>query len=146
MSSFDDFKREETPVLADGDYRVEIISAEERVSQAGNPMIVLSVRPNGSNIKISHYIVKNQWFNKNATQLFDSFNIECGDFNLMTWVGAVGAAHIVKDDSGYMKIKWFICKDKQEALPAWVGNMPERQSVTAGFSESAGVGEDEVPF
>lgn len=130
MSNWDDYKREERTRLTPGDYRVEIVSVEEKESKAGNPMLVIGVRPNGSGITIHHYIVKNQWFNRNMTDFFDSFNIEDGDFELPTWVGAVGAARLKEDDKGYLKVQYFISEDRAEKLPPWQGNMPERQEMT----------------
>lgn len=130
MSNWDSYQREERPRLSPGDYRVEIVSVEEKESKAGNPMLVIGVRPNGSGITIYHYIVKNQWFNRNMTDFFDSFNIEDGDFELPTWVGAVGAARLKEDDKGYLKIQYFISEDRAEKLPPWQGDVPERQELT----------------
>ena len=143
MSNWSDYQREERLRIEAGDYRVEIVSAEESISKAkGNPMIVIGIRPNGSNITIKHYIVKNQYFNQNMTEFFDSFNIEEGDFNFLTWVGAVGAAKLKEDEQGYLKVAWFIKKDKAEALPEWVGDMPERQTVQDALSFEEVIDED----
>lgn len=143
-----DYVREETPRLDAGDYRVEIVSAEESESKAGNPMIIIGIRPNGSNITINHYIVKNEWFNRNMTSLFDSFNIQEGDFNFLTWVGAVGAARLKKDDNDYLKVSYFINKEKAAKLPEWQGTMPERQTVTdfTAADEPSPFDDDEPPF
>ena len=130
MSHWDDYKREERQRLEAGDYRVEIVSVEEKTSKAGNPMLVIGIRPNGSNITINHYIVKNEYFNRNMTDFFDSFNIDEGDFTLPTWIGAVGAAKLKEDEQGYMKVAWFINKSKAEKLPVWIGDIPERQTLT----------------
>lgn len=150
MSTWDDWSREEAPRLEPGDYRVEITAVEETESKAGNPMIVVTVRPNGSNINIKHYIVKNQYFNRNMTDFFDSFNIDEGDFNFPTWVGAVGAAKLIEDENGYLKVRWFISESKAERLPPWQGQMPERQTITTigatcGFVDVS-PDEDEFPF
>ena len=67
MGNWDDYRREERERLKPGNYRVEIVSAEETESKKGNPMLVIGIRPNGSNITIKHYIVKNDWFNRNMT-------------------------------------------------------------------------------
>lgn len=145
--NFSNYKREETPVLAEGDYRVEIIEAEETESKtSGAPMIKFTIRPNGSNIKINNYLAQNQYFNRNATKIFDSFNIEEGDFNVLTWKGAVGAAHIATDDNGYLKVKYFIAKDKADKLPAWDGEMPQRQTVTSIDGYTKDDLTDELPF
>ena len=131
MSNWDSYQREERPRLSPGDYRVEIVSVEEKESKAGNPMLVIGVRPNGSNIIINHYIVQgNEWTNRNLTEFFDSFNIDDGDFELPTWVGAIGAARLKEDDNGYLKIQYFISENRAEKLPPWEGKMPERQELT----------------
>lgn len=145
MSNWDDYKREEHAKLEPGDYRVEIVSAEEATSKSGNPMIVIGVKPNGSNITIKHYIVKNEYFNRNMTDLFDSFNIDEGDFNFLTWVGAVGAAKLKEDEQGYLKVAWFIKKDKADKLPEWVGEMPERQTVEEGLGLEETI-DDDMPW
>ena len=130
MSNWDSYQREERPRLSPGDYRVEIVSVEEKESKAGNPMLVIGVQPNGSKILIYHYIVKNEWFNRNMTDFFDSFNIDDGDFTLPTWIGAVGAARLKEDDKGYLKVQYFISEDRAEKLPPWAGKLPERQELT----------------
>jgi len=135
MASYS-YKREESARLEPGDYRVSIVSVEEKVSRSGKNMVVLGVRPNGTNLTINHYIVEGDYWNRNLTQLFDSFNIPEGEMNLMTWPGAVGAARIKIDDQGYLKVAYFIRKKKAEELPPWVGAMPERQTVNAsGFAD-----------
>ena len=144
MSNWDDYKREEASRLEAGDYRVEIVDVEDTISKSsGNPMIVVTIKPNGSNIKIKHYIVKNDYFNRNMTELFDSFNIDEGDFGFAGWIGAVGAAKLKEDENGYLKVAWFIKKDKADKLPEWVGEMPERHSVTE-FKEVNT--EDDLPW
>ena len=52
MGNWDDYRREERERLKPGNYRVEIVSAEETESKKGNPMLVIGIRPNGSNITI----------------------------------------------------------------------------------------------
>ena len=95
MSNWDSYQREERTRLTPGDYRVEIVSVDEKESKSGNPMLVIGIRPNGSSITINHYIVQgNEWTNRNLTEFFDSFNIDDGDFTLPTWIGAVGAARL----------------------------------------------------
>lgn len=144
MSTWTDYKREESNRLEAGDYRVSIVEVEETTSKAGNPMLVVTVQPNGSTIKIKNYIVKNEYFNRNMTQFFDSFNITEGDFNLMTWPGAIGAARLKEDERGFLKVAWFLSKKKAEALPPWIGAMPERVTVDRnGFAE---VEDEGLPF
>ena len=147
-----EYTREENTRLTPGDYRVEIVDVQETTSKtSGNDMLVITVKPNGSNIKIQNYIVKNQYWNRNLTQFFDAFpQIQEGDFNFLGWVGCVGAARLKEDENGYLKIGWFIDAKKAEKLPAWVGEMPERQTVTSLPSEGDGryekVDPDDFPF
>lgn len=141
------YVREESNRLSAGDYRVEIVDVQETVSKSsGLPMIVVTVRPNGSNIKIQNYMPKNEYFNRNMTQFFDAFpQIEEGDFNLLGWIGCVGAARLKEDENGYLKVAWFINAKRAEKLPPWQGELPERQTVTTldGFTS---VEEEELPF
>lgn len=145
MSNWD-YTRENSTRLSPGDYRVAIVDVQETTSKSsGSPMIVVTVQPNGSNIKIQNYIVKNEYFNRNMTQFFDAFpQIKEGDFNMLGWVGCVGAARLKEDENGYLKVAWFISEKKAEKLPAWVGDAPERQTVTDGF-EVVG-SDDDLPF
>lgn len=147
MSTWSDYKPEEGGSrLEAGDYRCVVTDVEDTVSKAGNPMIVVTVMPNGSTIKIKHYMVKNKYFNRNITEFFDSFGIERGDFNMPGWVGAVGAAKFVKDENDYLKVRWFLKPGQAKDLPEWVGPKPERQTVTDLDDFSIVDGEDDLPF
>lgn len=132
MGNWGDYQREETKRIEVGDHRVCISKVEETKSKVGNEMIVLTLVPSGSSIKISHYLVKNEHFNKNMTSFFDSFSadIEEGDFNFIKWIGAMGAVKLVEDDQGYLKVRYFLDKKKSEKLPAWEGDKPEKQEVS----------------
>ena len=141
-----EYKREEASRLSAGDYRVAIVDAQNGISKtSSNPMITVTVQPNGSNIKIHSYIVKNEYFNRNATQFFDAFpQIDEGDFNLLGWVGCVGAARLKEDENGYIKVAWFLDAKRAEKLPPWQGEMPERQTVTA--LDGAEEVDEDLPF
>ena len=130
MGSWDYVPEEKVRVTA-GDHRLEVVSAEEKISSKGNPMIAIVVRPNGADIKITHYIVKNQYFNRNMTDFFDSFGIERGNFVFTSWVGAIGAGRLREDDNGYLKIQYLLDPKRAEKLPPWQGDIPERQTVTS---------------
>ena len=131
MSIWNDYRPEETARAIVGKARCVVVGAEESVSKSsGNPMIIVTVIPNGSKIKVKNYIVKNQYFNRNITSFFDSFGIERGDFNVLGWIGAMGAAEFGEDDQGYTKIKWWLKPEQARALPVWEGELPERQTVT----------------
>lgn len=140
------YKREEGGSrIEPGDYRVAIVEVEEKTSKAGNPMIVVSLRPSGSGITIKHYLVKNEYFNRNMTQFFDSFDIPEGNFRFLEWYGAQGAAKLVNDENGYLKVHYFIRKDKAADLPPFSGDIPEKQTVTE-FKDADIEDDDDLPF
>lgn len=146
MSIFDGYRREERKRTEPGDYRVSIVGVEEKESQAGNPMLVVAIQPNGSDIRINHYIVKNEYFNRNLTDLFDSFGIEEGNYETLSWIGAVGGAKLREDKDGYLKVQYFLSPERQDKLPPWEGDLPERQkihSVSGSFEELT---EEDLPF
>lgn len=124
------YVREESTNIAAGDHRFEVVSAEEKVSKSGKNMIVVSLKPNGAHFTVNDYIVEGEYFNRKMTQFFDSTGIEEGNFNLLTWVGAVGAARFKEDENGYLKVQYYLDPKRAEKLPPWVGEMPQRQTVT----------------
>jgi hypothetical protein len=124
------YVREESTNVAAGDHRFEVVSAEEKVSKSGKNMIVVSLKPNGASFTVNDYIVEGEYFNRKMTQFFDSTGIEEGNFNLLTWVGAVGAARFKEDENGYLKVQYYLDPKRAEKLPPWVGDMPQRQTVT----------------
>lgn len=136
-----DYQRDESHAEPKtGKQRCVIVAAEESVSKSsGSPMIVVTVKPSGSNAKVKSYIVKNERFNRNMTNLFDAFpSIGDGNFNFMEWIGAEGAADFGTDDNGYLRVKWFISPKQAESLPPFEGDKPEKQTMTSI--------DDEIPF
>jgi hypothetical protein len=60
--------------------------------------------------------------NQKLGELWNSFGIQQGNFNLNSWVGKVGAAkvkHETYNNEPSAKIAYFINKDRQDKLPAW---------------------------
>lgn len=124
------FKRTERQFenIPAGDHRVVIDSAEKAVSKNGNDMLVLKLRVSGCSSMLWHYIVfmdaHPEITNQKLTEVFDSFGIEDGNFELASWVGKAGAAHVKIDDQGYSKVSYFLKKDKADRLPPWKGEVP----------------------
>lgn len=145
MSFFDGYKREERSRLTPGDYRVAITEVEVTTSRNGSPMLVVTVQPNGSEIHIKHYLVKNEYFNRNLTDLLDSFGLG-ENFDTLTWVGAVGAAKLVEDENGYLKVRYFLSPERAEKLPPWQGKEPERQEVSSLGDGFEMLDDDDLPF
>jgi hypothetical protein len=132
-----------------GDHRVRIANVEEQVSKSGNQMIKLTLEVSGHNSTIWHYIVfmpdNAKLTNQKLGELWNSFGIPQGNFNLSTWTGKVGAAKIKHEDyDGHPqpKIAYFINKDRQEKLPAWA-EPSSRAALTGGIDITAS---DDLPW
>lgn len=139
------YQPEERTRLAPGNYRLELVEVSTGVSQAGNNMLILTVRPNGESIKIKHYIVEGEYFNRNLTEFKDSFEIAYEDDNILTWPGAIGAGKLYEDKEGYLKVRYFITGERQDNLPPWQGPMPQRASIMDPvYLEPAD--DEELPF
>lgn len=150
MSVWDSYQREsngrDNSALI-GKRRCVIVGAEETVSSAGNPMIVIKVRPSGCNFSVTTWLVKNEKFNHNATQFFDAFpEIGDGNFNFIEWIGAEGAADFGEDEKGYLKVKWWIDAVRASSLPPFEGDKPERQTITSLTEEEPYDDDDDLPF
>lgn len=144
------FKREESTNVGAGDHRFEVVSAEQTTSKSGKQMIVIGLKPNGASFTVNDYIVEGEYFNRKMTQFYDSTGIAEGDFNFLTWVGAVGAAKFKEDENGYLKVGYYIDQKRAEKLPPWQGPTPERQTVTTIGSGAGNFvdisSDDDLPF
>ena len=149
MSVWDSYKREENEHRSNitGKLRCVIVSAESKTSKSGNPMIEIKVRPSGCKFSVTTWLVKNDSFNRNATQFFDAFpEIGDGNFNFIEWIGAEGAADFGEDDKGYLKVKWWIDAVRASSLPPFEGDKPERQTITSLTEEEPYDDDDDLPF
>ena len=136
-----DYEEQSFKPIPVGDHRVRIASAEEQVSNKGKQMIKLVLDVSGHNSTIWHYIVfmpdNQKLTNQKLGELWNSFGIPQGNFDLNAWVGKVGAAKVKHEDYNgepSAKIAYFISKDRQEKLPAW--KEPSNASVTGGGFEA----------
>ena len=121
-----DYEEQSFRPIPIGDHRVRIASAEEQTSNNGRQMIKLVLDVSGYNSTIWHYIVfmpdNQKLTNQKLGELWNSFGIQQGNFNLQSWGGKVGAAkvkHETRDNEPSAKIAYFISKDRQDKLPAW---------------------------
>jgi hypothetical protein len=121
-----DYEEQSFKPIPIGDHRVRIASAEEQTSSSGRQMIKLVLDVSGYSATIWHFIVfmpENQKLtNQKLGELWNSFGIPQGNFNLQQWAGKVGAAKVKHEDYNgepSAKIAYFIGKSKQDKLPAW---------------------------
>lgn len=143
-----DYEEQSFKPIPVGDHRVRIQSAEEQTSGNGRQMIKLTLDVSGYSSTIWHYIVfmpENQKLtNQKLGEVFNSFGIQQGNFNLQSWVGKVGAAKVKHEDyngEANAKIAYFINKDRQDKLPAWKEPNNASSVETTGFTTS-----DDLPF
>lgn len=138
---------DEIPV---GKHRVRIAGAEKAISKSGNDMLVLTLDVSGYNSRLWHYVVfmpdRPEITNRKLTEIFDSFGIADGDFNLKNWIGKVGAC-VTKQDEYGTKVNYFINRKKQGELPPWK-EPSESTSGRAAASTMTPVeaDDDELPF
>lgn len=109
-----------------GDHRVRIAEVEELTSSNGNQMIKLVLDVSGHNSTLWHYIVfmqnNPQITNQRLGELWNSFGIQQGNFNLPSWIGKVGAARVKHENyegSIKPKVAYFIAKSRQDTMPPW---------------------------
>lgn len=140
-----------TPIPV-GDHRVRIASAEEQTSQSGNQMIKLVLDVSGYNSTIWYYLVfmpdNQKMTNQKIGDLCNSFGITPGDFNLSNWIGKIGGARVKHDTyNGEVspKVNYFISKEKQEKLPAWV-EPSNKAELTGQTTAKVDVVVDDLPW
>ena len=141
-----------------GKYWVEVLEASEGLTKEKQiPKITFIVRPNTNGMRIYETVVQGDKFNWRMSLFFDCFNIERGNFDFATWVGAIGLVEL-KEDGQYMRIARYI--PYEEAVKdelQWEGPRPERQTVTNipcandyspddDRSQAAADDDDELPF
>ena len=143
------FKREESTQfepIPEGKYRAIITKAEKGMSQSGNDMLKLTMQVSGQSSSIWHHIAfledRPEITNRMLTQLFDSFGIEEGNFDLASYVGKAGGICVKHDDQGRAKISYLLSKKQQEELPPFVGDQPKASDGWVNVSNE----DSDLPF
>lgn len=138
-----DYEEQSFKPIPVGDHRVRIASAEEQTSGSGKQMIKLVLDVSGHNATIWHFLVflpdNAKLTNQKLGELWNSFGIPQGNFNLSEWQGKVGAAkvkHEPYNGEDTAKIAYFISKDRQDKLPAWV-EPSNKAALTGGGTTTA---------
>ncbi len=153
-------------LIPEGNYRVRIESALEKTSRSGKDMVELTLAVSGYNTKIWFYLVfdssnaqMTQMTDQRLGSIFNSFNIEPGNFDFDSWEGKTGGARIRQraDNTGTMRseVSYFLPRTKVDALPAWIegrGGSAQTAVQDAAISdevinpEMASFGEVMTPF
>jgi hypothetical protein len=72
-----------------GDNEAYIKSVQEKVSESGNDMLVVTFA-NNDGAEIRHYIVDGEFKQQKLKQLCIAFNIPFGSQNIQSWIGKCG--------------------------------------------------------
>ena len=146
-----DYEEQSFKPIPVGDHRVRIASAEEQTSNKGRQMIKLTLEVSGYSSTIWHYIVfmpdNQKLTNQKLGEVFNSFGIQQGNFNLQSWVGKVGAAKVKHEEYNNepsAKVAYFISKDRQDKLPAW--KEPNSTSANVSTTDFTPVDTGDLPF
>lgn len=148
----DDYKENDFAPIPVGDHRVRIANVEEKKSQNGNDMLVLTLDVSGHSGSLWFYLVfmpnNPQITNQRIGQIFDSFGIQPGNMNFSSWIGKVGGARVKHEQYNgetSAKVNYFLSRSKVDALPAWQESAG-KASVTGGGSTMTEVTDDDLPF
>lgn len=113
--------------LEEADYKLRIESYELGYTSGGKnpgtPMITVILGLMEADFKLKHRLVKNEYFNANATKFFDCFKIPRSNFEYNRWIGRVGMAHLAKGEPNqngkqYMEIAYLIVPQTPGAVPS----------------------------
>lgn len=136
-------------LLPVGDYRIRIAKVEEKKTSTGKDAINVTFDISGKNNKLFYFLVfdpnHKDITNQKITRLVDSFGIDRGNLNFPTWVGKVGGCKVKHQHNDYKNedeavIHFFLDKNQQKALPAWVEG-----SGTTQTSSGSGLVVEELP-
>lgn len=142
------FKREETQfeTIPEGEHRCRIKEVEKAISKNGNDMLIVKLEISGYKSLLFHYITfmtdHPEITNRMLTQVFDSFGIEEGNFNISTWAGKAGGVMVKHDEDDRAKVSYFLSKKKQETLPAW----KDTGSTGSGSGDMTPISDEDLPF
>lgn len=147
----DDYKENDFAPIPVGDHRVRIANAEEKKSQNGNDMIVLTLDVSGHSGSLWFYLVfmpnNPQITNQRLGQIFDSFGIAPGNMNIETWKGKVGGCRVKHEQYNgetSAKVNYFLSRSKVDGLPAW--SEPAGKASVTGGGNPVVTNDDDLPF
>lgn len=139
-----------------GKHRVRFASITPKISKtSGNQMYEIVFDVSNYAFKIYYYLVfapdNTSRVNGSLGAIRDSFGVNPSVDPEVTppgWVGAVGAANVKLDEEGKPKISYFIEKDKQTDLPAWIEkSTPQQSPPIGGYNPNSGpIYQTEPPY
>ena len=137
-------------LIPEGDYRVRIEEATEKVSRSGKDMVELKLSVSGYDSKVWYHLVFDstsergvKLTNQKLGSIYESFGIEAGSQEVSDWEGKTGGAKIRNkpDNNNEMRaeVHYFLTRKKVDALPQWqegsAGKPATPQPQDSGFGD-----------
>lgn len=147
------------------DYKVSIPEGEHKVmitevhpnekSKSNAPMIRIQLRISGvKGVRINYYLVDGEFFNAKATQFFDAFGIQRGNWNFSSWVNSVATGFFARgkaDENGnsYVDMKYLVVKNPD--IPEAPQSVPDRSRMQTKTQQDYSANTDntipdDIPF
>jgi hypothetical protein len=141
-----------------GDNDAYIKSVQEKVSESGNDMLVVTFA-NNDGAEIRHYIVDGEFKQQKLKQLCIAFNIPFGSQNIQSWIGKRGIVVCKQgkpnsNGNVYNQVSYLRPKPGANVnpRPAHQASQPAQQQPQQPYNPSAGQArhddgfEDDIPF
>ncbi len=114
--------------VADGDHVVTVKNAENKKSNTGKNMHVITYEVEGANgMPFIDRIVEGEYYNQNMTRWFDAFHIQRGNFQLNSWIGKKAYAHFEHKEESFVNDKGKQITVNKANLVYFHNNMPEQK-------------------
>lgn len=141
---------QEAPKLKPGTYPVTIVSAIEKTSKAGNPMVEIQVQPDGYTLKIKCFLVFSESASWRAAEIRRAFGFddpieEPVSFEASEMIGATALATLDFEESGkYLEVSEWHKPAPAQRKPV----TPQRQAAPARPKRplDPDLDGDDVPF
>lgn len=139
---------QEAPKPEPGTYPVTIVSAIEKTSKAGNPMVEIQVQPEGYALKIKCFLVFSESASWRAAEIRRAFGFEDPidepiSFEAGEMIGATALATLGFEESGkYLEVSDWHKPEPAQRPPAPTHRPPPRK----GSQRDPNLDGDDVPF
>jgi hypothetical protein len=143
MGIGDDYRPDDNYGSPRGEQRVIVIGAFEKQSRSGKDMVEIEFQLTGRKMAVKTYLVQGEYFNARATEFFDAFGIQRGNFNYREWIGKTGYVFLGENERGFAEVKRLIVKRTE--ITASDGPAPNDQPPVDSYEGTAPFKED-IPF
>ena len=156
------YSKEDFVLIPEGEYRVKIEEAREKMSKTDKEMIVLKLKVLDHANTLYYNLVfdpdKPGMVNQNLGRIYDSFNITENDMCISNWEGRIGAAKVTHREyqgKPQASVYNFLTRERQVELGFMTQEFMDfntapqsvRDDMTFGFKDGpGGEGDADIPF